>query len=173
MAVGGLILAGGIVLWATSGWIIAIFATMVKIVFYGVLTAAVLIFAYRFGSRMWRRAYGTEPPWEGAASLLRSVTPSARTMSSALGRSMEYSFKGVAQLARMMPRLFRTLTEAAATGAQRVQPLVSAAIQNLSADPRVHAVLGQPPYEIGRPVSMEVQRTVCAHLVRALTLASV
>lgn len=46
-AVGGLILAGGIVLWATSGWIIAIFATMVKIVFYGVLTAGMFTRRHR------------------------------------------------------------------------------------------------------------------------------
>ena len=40
-AVGGLILAGGIVLWAASGWIIAIFSTAVKILFYGAVTAGV------------------------------------------------------------------------------------------------------------------------------------
>ena len=62
----------------------------------------------------------------------------------------------------MLPRLFRTMTEAAATGAQRVQPLLSAAVQQMSADPRVHAVLGQPPYEIGRPVSMEVPALAAA-----------
>jgi hypothetical protein len=80
VAIGGLVLVGTAVLWATSGLIKAVFVGLFKIAFYGVLVGLALYAASRFGGRFWRQAYGRPAPWEGAMRSLGHLAPSARSV---------------------------------------------------------------------------------------------
>lgn len=143
----GVGLVGLTAIWLSWKWIVLIVGGVFKLAVFSAFSIGALFLLYRYGSRLWYNAYGTQAPWVAPLRVASYMLPSARSV----WKGATLSLRVLQPILGLFPALLRAAGAAASSASQRAVPVVRSSLDKLATDKRVTALIGSAPYEYSRP----------------------